>query len=199
MAQAKTFYTYAELAKRNTEALIRVYNRIFNTNAWEVWFTPYEHRTDMLVELMADMRMQKAHAMTADFVKPTEPIKAIKIVVSEEGIAILWNEGPKFTGKRKVTDEQMEMIRALREDGETMQGIANVLGLTKITVFRVLQGDYSLTENRWNTKTVEGKTVRKSAPSVQVFTAKRNPDARVYLPVLDMERPNAAFWTEMGL
>lgn len=194
MAQAKTFYTYAELAKRNTEALIRVYNRIFNTNAWEVFFNPYEHRSDMLVELMADMRMQKALSLLPAVDGPVEKYQAMKIVVSPEGFSVLWNVGVS-EGNRKVSDEQMALIRELREDGETYKQIAQFVGVPQITVFRVLTGEYATEATRWNTdENQQVKTRPAKKATFKAATRKAN-----YEAIASMERPANDFWMGLGL
>lgn len=186
---AKTFYTYAELSKMNTQRLISTYNRIFNTNAWELFFNPYESRIDMLLELMDEMQLQKALSLLAPIDGSVEKYQAMKIVVSADGFAVLWNVGVA-NGNRKVSEEQMSLIRELREDGETYKQIAQYVGVPQITVFRVLTGEYSTETNRWNTdkQTPARKVTFKAA------TRKAN-----YEAVAALERPMNDYWQTLGM
>lgn len=191
---AKTFYTYSELSKMNTQRLISTYNRIFNTNAFELFFNPYENRTDMLLELMDEMRLQKALSLLPQMTGSVEKYQSLKIVVSAEGFAVLWNVGVT-EGNRKVSDEQMALIRELREDGETYKAIAQYTGVPQITVFRVLTGEYSTQANRWNTESdnqIKARPVKKA--TFKAATRKAN-----YEAIASLERPADAFWMGLGL
>lgn len=193
---AKTLYTYAELSKMNSQRLINTYNRIFNTNAWNVFFNPYESRIDMLLELMDEMKLQKAMALLAPMTGSVEKYKALKIAVSPEGFVILWNVGVK-DGNRKVSDEQMALIRELREDGETYKQIAQYVGVPQIMVFRVLNGEYSTQANRWNTEADAPDQIKTRRPAKATFkaaTCKAN-----YQTIAQQERPMNAYWLKLGL
>lgn len=194
---AASTYTYAQLSKSNTERLMRIYNRTFNTNAWEVFFNPYENRGNMIVELMEEFRLMKAMELLGEMPANIEKYKSMKVVVTPDGYAIMWNTGVKTAGNRKVTDEQMALIRELREDGETMEWIAQAVGIGKKMVFEVLGGRYSTTANRWNTVNGDLQTVKPMRQSKTTFkAASKKADYSVFVTT---ERPNAAFWMEMGL
>lgn len=196
MTTAKTFYTYAELSKMNTQRLISTYNRIFNTNAWELFFNPYENRTDMLLELMDEMRLQKALSLLPQMTGSVEKYQSLKIVVSADGFAILWNVGVS-EGNRKVSDEQMALIRELREDGETYKQIAQYAGVPQITVFRVLTGEYAIQANRWNTEVDAPEQMKKrpvAKASFKAASCKVN-----YETLAEAVRPMNSYWQGLGL
>lgn len=193
---AKTVYTYTELRKMNTTRLIATYNRIFNTNAYNVFFNPFENRTEMLLELMDEMRLIKAMSLLPDDDRLPEPIKALKVVVSHEGIAIIWNTLEK-TNNRKLNDDQIALIRSLRQDGETHKQIAAYLGISQISVFHVLKGAYAAEATRWNT-TEDGEQIKPRRKAVKTFeAAKTNEPAFNLIP--DAFRPQNAFWAGFGL
>lgn len=192
----KTTYTRPELTRRSTEQLIRIYNRLFNTNAFDEWFNPFEHRQDMLLALLAEMKAQKALAQYENV--EIEPYKALKLIVTADGIAILWNKGLQ-TGKRKVTEQQATLIRQLAEDGETYKTIVAITGVPQITVFRILKGGYALTPNRWNT--VEGEPSQMKNPVRKmsfVFAADRADVVPADL-FATIERQDSDFWGAHGL
>lgn len=193
---AKTLYTYAELSKMNTQRLIATFNRIFNINAYELFFNPFEHRTDMLLQLMDEMRLQKALSLLPAVDGPVEKYQAMKIVISPEGFSVLWNVGVS-EGNRKVSDEQMALIRELREDGETYKQIAQFVGVPQITVFRVLTGEYATQANRWNTEADAPEQIKVRPAKKATFkaaTRKAN-----YETVASMDRPANDFWMGLGL
>lgn len=196
MTTAKTFYTYAELSKMNTQRLISTYNRIFNTNAFELFFNPYESRIDMLLELMDEMRLQKALSLLPQMTGSVEKYQSLKIVVSADGFAILWNVGVKVTN-RNVTDEQMTLIRELREDGETYKSISQYTGVSQTVVFDVLKGRYAVELNRWNASTNAPQEMKKRPVAKATFKA-ANRKAN-YETLAEAVRPMNSYWQELGL
>jgi len=191
MTTAKTFYTDKELTKRSTAQLIAIYNRLFNTNVWDEYFNPFEHRMEIWLALWTEMRAQEVVALLTPDDYATEPYKAMKIVVSEQGVAVIWNTGEFKVSNRKVTETQMQLIRKLQAD-ETMQAIADLLGIGKKMVFEVLSGRYATHSTRWNTdaETQQRKPVRKA----RNFSAARVSKTKTIFT----ERPSA-FWAQYGL
>lgn len=144
MTAAKRFYTYAELTHRSTAQLIPIYNRLFNTNIWDEVFNPYEARQEILMALFAEMRAQEIVASYApEPVTEIKPYKALEIVVSQSGMAIIWTADKK-TQKSKITATQAAVARMLVEDdGETYTYAAQVVGLSRVTVLRIMRNEYA--------------------------------------------------------
>lgn len=140
----KTFYTYAELTHRSTAQLIAIYNRLFNTNIWEETFNPYENRQEILIALFAEMRAQEIVAQYTEADRGNgEHYKALEIVISQEGMAIIWTADKK-TQKSKITATQAAVARMLVEDdGETYTYAAQVVGLSRVTVLRIMRNEYA--------------------------------------------------------
>lgn len=149
--QPKSIYTLPELKKSSTIRLISIYNRLFKLNAWEEFFNPYSARVQMLMEIWAEMEALEA-AMAAPAVEKTErkPYKALEIVVTPNGFALIWTAEKSKKNKVTINPAQMAVVRAMREDGETYSTIVAVTGLTKTSVFRVLKGEYAIEATRWN-------------------------------------------------
>ena len=192
MTTAKTFYTDQELTKRSTAQLIAIYNRLFNDNAWDTWFNPFEHRMEIWMALWTEMRAQEVAALLTPEDYAAEPYKAMKIVVSEQGMAVVWNTGEMKPSHRRFTDAQAQLVRELAADGETQKWIALAVGVSFKNVFDILSGRYALTANRWNTdaETQQRKSVRKA----RNFTAARAAKCEtVYV-----ER-SSLFWAQYGL
>lgn len=193
---AKINYTHAELTHRSTTQLIAIYNRLFNTNIWDEMFNPYEARQEILMALFAEMRAQEVLAQLPE-TTCSEPYKALKIVVSADGFAIIWNTGEFSVSNRKVTDEQMRLIRQLSADGETMQWIADAMNIGKKIVFEVLSGRYAETVNRWNASADAPDQKRPQCKAVQNFKAAKA--KAIYHLIPDSARKNNEYWTTLGL
>jgi len=187
---AKTNYTHKELTHRSTAQLIAIYNRLFNTNIWDEMFNPFEARQEILMALFAEMRAQEIVAQQTADNYTVEPYKAMKIVVDHDGMSIVWNTGVIKTNNVKVTEEQMALIRAYRDDGMKMKDIAAATGVPQITCFRVLKGQYAIETTKWNierkSKVVVGKWVFSSARQSSVSE-------------VQIIRNNNGFWTTIGL
>lgn len=193
---AKILYTYAELSKMNTQRLTSTFNRIFNTTREANSLSSYDNRSEMLIELMAEMRIIKAMGLLPQNELPVEPYKAMKIVVTPDGMAVLWNMGVS-NNNRQISDEQMNLIRELREDGETYKQIARYVGVPQITVFRVLKGEYAAEATRWNTDPDAPDQIKPVRKAKTIFKPE-SMKAPVKLFSGD-SRPNNDFWTGMGL
>jgi hypothetical protein len=194
MKPANTTYTYAQLVKRSTTQLIAIYNRIFNTNVWEELFNPYEHRMELLLALWAEMQAAKVLAEWNAQGYEVEPYKALKITISPDGMAIVWNTG-MVSGNRRITDQQMSIIRELAAQGETMRWIADAMNMSLKMVFNVLSGDYAITANRWNV-CADAPDQIKPKRKVQTFKAKK---VKADYNLGAAARPNHEFWTNLGL
>lgn len=143
MTTAKRFYTHAELTHRSTTQLIAIYNRLFNTNIWDEVFNPYEARQEILLALFAEMRAQEIVAQYTDADRSAAPYKPLKIVVSYEGLVLVWTADKK-TPKSKITATQAAVARMLVEDdGETYTYAAQVVGLSRVTVLRIMRNEYA--------------------------------------------------------
>ena len=194
---SKTTYTHQELTHRSTTQLIALYNRLFNTNIWDEMFNPYEYRQEIILALWAEMRAQEIVAQFTDADRSAEKYQAMKIVVSADGMAIIWNTGAFKVSNRKVTNEQMSLIRQLRADGETMEWISQALNIGKKIVFNVLSGGYALTPNRWNTNPETPDQIKPRRQSTQTFKAAIQ-KVNHYTNIIDT-RPSNAFWQGFGL
>jgi hypothetical protein len=190
-----TFYTHSQLTKRSTTQLIAIYNRLFNTNIWDEVFNPYEARQEILITLFAEMRAQEVVAQMTDADRGAESYKAMKIVVSQDGMAVVWNTGEIKANNCKRSPEQMRLIRELAAQGETYQWIADALGIPKIAVFHVLKGVYALEPNRWNTQPETEKKPRRQPRS----TFKAAKQKVSWADVVSSQRPQNEFWTNVGL
>lgn len=143
----KSTYSIKELTKRSTAQLISIYNRVFNTNIWEDYFNPFEHRQEMIIALYAET--QAAEALEALNARETAGeslprYNGVKIEYTQEGVAIIW--GSKFTNPvasaaRKFTAETIALVRQLRADGEDVTVIAKQFGMPKNRVYRICRGD----------------------------------------------------------
>lgn len=139
---AKTFYTHQELTHRSTAQLIPIYNRLFNDNAWDVWFNPYEARQEMLIALFFEMRAQEIVAQYTDEDRsPVKPYKALEIVVSYEGLALVWTADKPNTNNRKFDAQTISTVRSLREEGESVNFICSAFGMPRNRVYRICRGD----------------------------------------------------------
>ena len=139
---AKTHYTQQELTRRSTEQLIRIYNRLFNDNAWDVWFNPFEHRQDMLLALYEEMVAQD---IVARFVKSTEPVekyRAMKINITSDGWIITWGKhhSAALVNNRKYSDFLVREVHNMRAAGVPMKKIGEELMMPTSRVFRILKG-----------------------------------------------------------
>lgn len=141
MTTAKTTYTYTELVKRSTTQLIAIYNRLFNTNAWDMWFNPYEHRQDMLVDLMAEMDAQTVLAKWEAQGAPVKFQKPVLIQYEQTGIVIVWREQFVVNAARKFAADTVALVRQLRADGESVDMIAKQFGMPRNRVYRICRGD----------------------------------------------------------
>lgn len=193
---AKTLYTYAELSKMNTQRLTSTFNRIFNTTREINSLSSYDNRSEMLIELMAEMRLIKAMSLLPQNEAPAEPYKAMKIVVTPDGMAVLWNIGVS-NNNRQISDEQMNLIRELREDGETYKQIAQYVGVPQITVFRVLVGEYAAEATRWNTSPDAPDQIKPARKAKATFKAQTQKRSAQLIPA--SQRPNNDFWMTLGL
>lgn len=138
---SKTSYTHRELTRRSTDQLIRIYNRLFNTNAWDEWFNPYEHRQTMLVALMNEMNMLQIAAEYPADETPVKRYKALEIVVSLDGIVIVWRaDRPDRKNNRKYGKDIVREVFNMRAQGISIRAIANELQMKKNRVFRILNG-----------------------------------------------------------
>lgn len=198
MNTAKTVYTYRELTRRSTEQLIRIYNRIFNVNAWDFWFNPCEHRGMMIVELMTEFEGQKAielwKAQGSPIVNRSKPVE---IVLSHQGMAVIWRaeEQPAMYGKQTAMSQAvMNLIRALREDGATYAEIVSITKISKTNVFRVLKGEFAQETTKWNTTEKHIKTTANSK-----VMRKESVQSRQSQFVENSHRPQNQFWMQFGL
>lgn len=57
----------------------------------------------------------------------------------QDNVRDMWAKG-RGVGRRTVTDEMVERIRALRAAGQSQQSIADEIGASQITVSRILRG-----------------------------------------------------------
>lgn len=142
MTTAKTTYTYTELVKRSTTQLIAIYNRLFNTNAWDMWFNPYEHRQDMLVDLMAEMDAQKIVARFAQSAGPVERYRTFKINITADGWIITWGKHHSASpvNNRKYSEYIVREVHNMRAAGVPMKAIGDELMMPTSRVFRILKG-----------------------------------------------------------
>jgi len=141
MTTAKTFYTDKELTRRSTAQLIAIYNRLFNTNVWDEYFNPFEHRMEIWMALWMEMRAQEVVALFTDADRGTgEKYKAMKINITPDGWIITWGKHHSTTRKSnaKVNESQKTLMRQLKADGETYRWIADVFGITDSAVFYIL-------------------------------------------------------------
>jgi hypothetical protein len=191
-----TFYTHSQLTRRSTAQLIAIYNRLFNTNIWDDMFNPYEARQEIILALWVEMRAQEIVAQFTDEDRSVEPYKAMKIVVSADGMAILWNVGTQVIN-RSFTDAQMRLVRELRTCGETYEQIAEMVGVSKKNVFDILSGRHALTPNRWNTNTDAPNQIKPRRQSTQNFKAATQKVIHHLIAATD--RPLNDFWQSLGL
>jgi hypothetical protein len=133
-----TVYTLAQITKRSTTQLIAMYNRVFNTNAWDEWFNPYERRQEMIMCLWAEMQ-------AAQFVEgaeqAAEPYRALEIRISQDGLALIWTANKPNENNRKFDDATISLVRSLREEGESVEFISATFGMPKNRVYRICRGD----------------------------------------------------------
>lgn len=57
----------------------------------------------------------------------------------QDNVRDMWSKG-RGVGRRKVSDEMVARIKALRSSGESQQSIADSIGVSQITVSRILRG-----------------------------------------------------------
>ena len=138
---AKRFYTHAELTHRSTAQLIAIYNRLFNTNIWDEVFNPFEARQEILMALFAEMRAQEIAAQFTDADKAAEKYKALEIVISQDGMAIIWTADKRKPNNQKFDAQTISTVRSLREDGESVNFICAVYGMPRNRVYRICRGD----------------------------------------------------------
>lgn len=139
---AKTHYTHSELTRRSTEQLIRIYNRLFNDNAWDVWFNPFEHRQDMLLALYEEMVAQDIVARFAAEAQPVARYKALKINITSDGWIVTWGKHHSApVNNRKFSDQTISLVRSLRSEGESVDFISENFGMPRNRVYRICRGD----------------------------------------------------------
>lgn len=178
---AKTAYSMKELTKRSTTQLIAIYNRVFNTNVWDELFNPYEARQEMILALYAETQAAEVLARWEATGFTPEPYEALRITVTNEGIAIVWNTAEVIVNNRKFSDDVVAQVRALREDGESVDFIAKTFNMPKNRVYRICRGDVYNSDTK--TRSASFKAARTNEP---VFVA----------PAV---RSNNAFWASFGL
>lgn len=143
---AKSTYTIKELTKRSTAQLISIYNRVFNTNIWEDYFNPFEHRQEMILALYAET--QAAEALEALNARETagDPLprySGMKIEYTQEGVAIIWMSkftNPVAADTRKYTTDVVKLVHEMRAAGISMRKIGQELDMKTSRVFRILKG-----------------------------------------------------------
>lgn len=138
---AKTNYTHKELTRRSTAQLIAIYNRLFNTNIWDEMFNPFEARQEILLALFAEMRAQEIVAQYTDEDLKVKKHKALEIVVSYEGIVLIWTaDKPERPNNRKYSNDIIREVRQLYTEGVSQRQICRELGLKPSRVFRIIKG-----------------------------------------------------------
>jgi hypothetical protein len=139
--QAKNFYTEAELVKSNTTRIISIYNRTFNTNAFEEWFNPYEKRGMMIVLIIEAMIAYEITLLSPpDVDAESKPYKAVKVIVTPNGWAVVWqgiHARQAVGSKRAISDDHIRLMRNLRQDGESYVELEATFGMKASMVGKI--------------------------------------------------------------